>query len=317
MDRRNRRGFIRSAAAGIAGLTAAGAALARPNTVTAAPGKAIVAVVRNGKAISDRNECNRAEVRRMIDTALGTVTGKTAAKEAWAALGVTKDDVVAVKVNCNSWTFLLSTHPDLVYALTDSLSEVVPANNIIIYERYTNELGRAGYRTNTGPSGVRCFGTEQGGGFDSGGLTKIVTDAATKVINVPSLKAVDGDFGASLFLKNHIGTIPPNQMANCHGNALFCDQVCAQPDLKDKTVLAVCDGLRGTYKRGVPWYWKGIIMSRDQVAAEYTAHQVINEKRIAGRDRPIGLPSYVTKADTVYRLGTSDPAMIDIVKKEL
>ncbi|MCD6308576.1 MAG: DUF362 domain-containing protein [Candidatus Latescibacteria bacterium] len=311
-----RREFVRTASSGLAGLGAA-SKLVMPGDSLAEASKSTVAVIRDEKAISDRNVTNRAELRRMVDTALGTVTGKAAAKEAWAALGVTKDDVVAIKVNCNSWTFLLSTHPDLVYALTDSLSEVVPANNIIIYERYTNELGRAGYRTNTGPSGVRCFGAEKGGGFDSGGLTKIVTDMATKVINIPSLKAVDGDFGASLFLKNHIGTIPPNQMANCHGNALFCNQVCAQPALRNKAVLAVCDGLRGTYKRGVPWYWKGIIMSRDQVAAEYTAHQVINEKRIAEKDRPIGLPSYVTKADTAYRLGTADPAMIDVVKKEL
>ncbi len=301
-----------SAAAG--GLLAGMGGIIRPS---AAAAKSKVAVVRNEKAISDRNICHPGETRKLVDSALEIVTGHANPKDAWTALGVTKDDIVGIKVNCNSWTFLLSTHPELVYALCDSLKTVMPENNIVIYERYTNELARAGYRTNKSSSGIRCVGTEETGGFGCGGITKLLTDQCTKLINIPSLKTVKGDFSGSLFLKNHIGSIPPNQMSNCHGNAIFCTEVCAQPDIKNKTVLAVCDGLRGTYGRGVPWYWKGIIMSRDQVAAEYVSLQVINEKRIAEKKKALPVKDYVSAAGSRFGLGTADPANIETVKREL
>ncbi len=312
---KNRRDFLRSASTGVMGIGLASGALTGIPPVYGAAGKVKVAVMRDEKAISNRNICNPKETRLLIDKALEAVTGKRNAKAAWAFLGVSKNDVVGIKVNCNSWTFLLSTHPELVYALTDSLSTVVPPNNIIIYERYTSELTRSGYRANTGTTGVRCYGTNEGGGFNRrDSLTRIVTDICTKIINIPSLKAVEGDFAASLFLKNHIGTIPPNQMSKCHGNAKFCTEVCASFSIKNKTILAVCDGLRGTYKRGVPWYWSGIVMSRDQIAAEYVSLQVINEKRAAGKDRPLNVSSYVKLAETSYKLGTCSPSKIDIVK---
>ena len=304
-----RREFIRNTTTGIIGLGMVSA----PLSGGADTKKAKVAVVRNERAISDRNECNSNEAAAMLDKALFTVTGKKKPRDAWTSLGVTKDDVVGIKVNCNSWTFLLSTHPELVYVLCDSLSTVVRPNNIIIYERKTSELTRSGYRANKSDSGVRCFGTDEGGGFHPGeDLTRIITDTCTKIINMPSLKTVESEFGGSLFLKNHIGSLPHGKMPLCHGYAEFCTDVCSHPSIKNKTVLAVCDGLRGTYKRGVPWYWKGIIMSRDQVAAEYAALNVINEKRKQEKENVLMVPEYVKLAETKYSLGISSPANIDI-----
>ena len=312
---KNRREFLRSASTGIMGIGLASGALTGVPPVYGAAGKVKVAVVRNEKAVSDRNICDKKQVSLMLEKALYTLTGKENPKEVWAALGVTGDDVVAVKVNCNAAGFPLYAHPELVYALTESLSNVVPPNNIIIYERYTSELTRAGFRANKGDSGVRCFGTNEGGGFhEKEGLTHIVTDMCTKVINVPSLKAFGSSYVGSLFLKNHIGTLPPNQMSRCHGNTEFITQVCASPSIKNKTVLGVCDGLRGNYKRGAPWYWKGIIVSRDQVAAEYTALQIINEKLIKEKEKTNSVPSYVKLAETAYKLGTCNPGNIETIK---
>lgn len=309
----DRRTFIRNATAGIAGIGLADMANDFVRDAYAQAGKTKVAVVRNERAITDRNAVNALETRKMIDKALEIITGATDPKQAWAALGVTSADVVGIKVNCNTWTILLATHAELVYALAESLSEVVKPNNIIIYERDTSELTRSGYKANTGGSGIRCFGSNQGGGFARDGITKIVAETCTKLINIPSLKAVEGEFAGSLFLKNHIGSIPTSQMANCHGNAVFCTDVCESPAIKDKTVLALCDGLRGTYRRGVPWYWGGIVASRDQVAAEYVSLQVINEKRSAEKERPFAIPGYVIEAGK-RGLGTSDPGRIETVK---
>ena len=314
----NRRKFIRSSFSGLVGAGISSSFLSSACNVKSDQPKSRVAVVINERAISSDNVCNRKETALMLEKALFTITGKKKPEEAWKALGVTKDDVIGIKVNCNGAGFPLYAHTELVYALTDSLTSVVRPNNIIIYERYTRELTRAGFQENRGNSGVRCFDTDNGGGFHQNeGLTRIITDLCTKIINVPTLKAFGREFVASLFLKNHVGSLPPNMMSNCHGNARFISEVCSRQSIKNKTVLAVCDGLRGNYKRGVPWYWKGIIMSRDPVAAEYTAIQAINEKLVEEKNQKVSVPSYVKLAETEYGLGTCTPSKINILKSVL
>jgi hypothetical protein len=76
-------------------------------------------------------------------------------------------------------------------------------------------------------------------------------------------------------------------------------------------------GLRGTYRRSVPWYWGGIILGSDLLAVETTAIHAINEKRAAEKVEPLPLPEHVKIAEKKYGLGTTDPAAIDLVKLEL
>ncbi|HEX3000194.1 MAG TPA: hypothetical protein VHR86_08155, partial [Armatimonadota bacterium] len=228
----NRRDFIRRTSGGIIGLGLGAGELSRAHDGFAAPQKVKVAVVRNAKAISDRNVCDKKQAALMIDRALATVTGKPTAKEAWAALGITPKDVVGIKVNCNSAGFALTAHTELVYALCESLSSVIPPKNVIIYERNASELERAGFRLNTTGPGVRCMGANEGGGYHpQEGLTRIVTDRCTKLINLPSLKTFESNFAGSLFLKNHIGSIPPDQMSQCHGNTGMTAKILSQPSL--------------------------------------------------------------------------------------
>ena len=314
----SRREFIKSSTAGIITAGMASGMLTTASEIHSAQDKVRVAVIRNEKAISERNVCDEKQAALMIDRGLSTLSGKQKPAEAWAALGVTRDDVVGIKVNCNSSGYPLYSHPELVYALCTSLSNVVNPNNIIIYERSTSELTRAGFRENKGTSGVRCFGAEEGGGFHpKEGLTRIITDTCTKLINIPTLKLFGGEFVGSLCLKNHVGSLPRSEMSRCHGNAEFISNLCSQPSIRDKTVLALCDGLRGTYTRGTPWFWYGIIMSKDQVAVEYNAIQAINEKLIAEKEQPNSIPSYVKVAETSYKIGTCDPAKMDVVRVEL
>ncbi len=247
----------------------------------------------------------------MVEKALCSITGKTGPEEIWSSLGITKDDVVAIKVNCGGAAFPLYAHPDLVYALCDHLSNVVRPNNIIIYERNTFEMTRAGFEANKGDTGYRCFGTTDGAGYHpKERLTRIVTDLCTKLSNVPTLKAFGRRYVGSLCLKNHIGSLIPSDMPLCHKNQEFITAVSARPSIRNKTVLAMCDGLRGNYKRGVPWFWHGIIMGRDPIAVEYTAIQAINEKLAAENERPNRIPYYVKLAECEYELGTCNPAKI-------
>ena len=307
----NRREFLRNTSTGIIGLGMVSGSL----PVNGKTGKSTVAIIRNERSISNRSVADEKQVMLMVDTALFMITGKQKQDQAWFSLGVTGEDIVGIKVNSINNAFPSFDRSKVAYAISRSLSSVVPSNNIIIYDRYTAELTHAGYRANDSSSGVRCIGADEGAGFHPGeGITRIVTDLCTKIINVPALKTLDTAFAASLFIKNHVGSLPPDEMPRGHDNQEFIASLSALPSLKNKTILGVCDGLRGTYKRGVPWYWRGIIMSHDLIAAEYVAHQVINEKRILEKENPLKFPAYVTTAEMKYGIGTCNPANIDISK---
>jgi hypothetical protein len=264
-----------------------------------------VVLARNPLAVNERNVCNAIETGRLFDRALLDLTGAKTQAEAWKVLGLTGTDTVAIKVNCNNWTIALNPHRELIDALCRSLQAVIPANRIIIYDNAEEALIGSGFAINRSAAGVRFVGTDHGDGFDTGErLTRIITATASKVINLASLKCVEGDMAVSLFLKNQIGSLLPEDMAKCHDDPDFLAEVSSRPSIKNKTILNLCDGLRGSYRRGVPWYWGGIIMSVDPVAAEATALQVINEKRQAKKLRPLAEPEALRIAESKYHLGT-------------
>lgn len=280
--------------------------------------KSRVIVARNPKAINDRNQCDAAETTKLFDNALYSLTGKNTAADAWAVLGLNAKDIVAVKVNCNSWTLDLSPHKALVNALCSSMGAVIPLNNIIIYERTTGDLEEGGFKRNTSNTGVRYFGADDGGGYNpKQRLTRIITDTCTKIVNLASLKCVEKDMVASIFLKNHIGSLVQEDMPKCHNDQDFMAEVSSRPAIKNKTILNLCDGLRGTYERGVPWYWKGIVMSKDPVAGEVTAIGVMNEKRKLEGEDPLDLPESLKIAEKKYILGNFDPKRIDVFQLNL
>jgi hypothetical protein len=283
-----------------------------------AAAKSKVVLARNPKAISERNQADKEETVRLFDRALLALTGHKTAADSWKALGLRPEDVVAVKINCNTWTIGLSPHPELVAALCASLQTVIPANRIIVFDNDSAALTASGFAINRSNAGVRYTGTDQGDGFAAQErLTRIVTDAATKIINLASLKCADGGLVASLLLKNHIGSLLPEDMAKCHNDADFLAGVCARPSIKNKTILNMVAGLRGTYRRSVPWYWGGIILGSDPLAVEMAAIGVMNEKRAREMIGPLPVPEHVTIAEKKYNLGTTDPARIEQVKLEL
>ncbi|MCP4218177.1 MAG: DUF362 domain-containing protein [bacterium] len=315
-EKMNRRNFIKTGSASLVALgAAAGIVPFTGSFLNAAPTtKSRVILARNLQAIDDRNVCNPTVVNALFDKALFTLTGQNTAKTAWTSLGLVPDDVVAVKINCNTWTIKLSPHMALVQALCKSLNSVIPLNNIIFYERSTSDLESGGFKANTSSEGVRFFGNDDGGGYHrSQAMTRIITDTATKIINLASMKCVEGGFGASLFFKNHIGSLRDEDMPKCHGDLDFLARVNTRRCIVQKTILNLMDALRGTYKRGVPWYWKGIIMGQDPVATEYAVVKVINDKRRQENIKPLPLPGHLELAEKKYKLGVCNPAKISII----
>lgn len=284
--------------------------------------KTKVVTVRSPRAVDNRNRCDPAEVKAMLEQGLRALTGTTSARQAWTALGLAAGDVVGVKINCNNWTIKTSPHAELVAALAESLGSVVPSNHIIFYEMTKSDLEDAGFKFNASANGVRFLGNDIAGGYDDQErLTRIVTSTCTKLINLASLKTVDSTFknetpALSLFFKNHVGSLVASDASRSHNDFDFVAGLLARPSIRKKTILNLCDGLRGTYKRGVPWYWGGIILGVDPVASEYVAAQIINEKRVKEREKPFETPPYLVIAEKKYGLGTCNQANIDWVRLE-
>ena len=283
-----------------------------------AAAKSRVVMARNPKAINERNQANQQETTRLFDSALTALTGEKSAADSWRALGLRPEDTVAVKINCNTWTIDLSPHPELVNALCRSLQAVVPANRIIIYDNESAAMEKSGFAINRSENGVRRTGTDQGDGFDpQERLTTIVTRHASKIINLASLKCAEGDLIASLLFKNHIGSLIPEDMPKCHNSHEFLAGVSARPSIKNKTILNIIAGLRGTYRRGVPWYWAGIILGTDPAAAEITAIDVMNAKRAAEKVPALPIPEYLKLAEAQFDLGTMDHDYFELVRLDL
>lgn len=282
-----------------------------------AAGKSRVVLARNARAINERNQADARETARLFERALLAASGQKTAMASWKALGLGPDDVVAIKINSDNWTIGLRPHPELVTALCLSLQTVIPADHIIVYDNIGENMKESNFAVGNSGSGVRYTGTDQDGFDAAERLTRIITATATKIINLASLKCVDGDLRVSLLLKNHIGSLVPEDMKKCHDDPDFLAGVCARPSIKNKTILNIVNGLRGSYQRGVPWYWGGIIMGTDPLAVESAACDVINAKRVQEKVAPLPVPEQLKIAEKKYRLGTTDPARIEQVKLDL
>jgi hypothetical protein len=272
-----------------------------------------VIVVENAEIINANDEVNSEEAERMINWAIKKLTNTENIKNAWEKIGIFKQDVVGIKINCNLFYGRLCTHSGLVFGLANSLSRVVPENNIIIWDRTDSELTNAGYPLNLSGKGVRCFGTNSAGGYDEG-VSRILTRYCSKLINVPVLKYTGGDFRATLFFKNNVGCI--RDMARCHGDVNYLAYINNLPPIRDKTKLVICDATRGMFKKGRDWFSKKIVVSQDSVAAEWICLKLLSEKRQQEglSSLCLSLPSFLKVAEKRYKLGTSQERNIELIE---
>ena len=278
-----------------------------------------VVVVTNSNATSG-STINQTVVQSMTDYGIRTLTGISNLGLAWQSFfpGLTASSVIAIKVNCINGA--LSTHPQVVNALTSGLTQMVsgtfPANNIIIYDRTDGELTGAGYTINTGTSGVRCFGTNHSGvGYDTSftipvgtqtrNITKILTQYANYLINGAVLKDHSSG-GVTLSLKNHYGTINnPGSLA--HGSPpTGCTpdvaDISNSTTIKTKTKLIIIDALFGKHTWGPGGSpnitFNGLIFSTDTVAIDCVGRDILNTYRSTAVDA-----NYIHTAAS-YGLGT-------------
>jgi len=246
-----------------------------------------------GAAIrSARDALPAARVRTRLAAALTALLGD----DAWRRI-CRPGDVVALKLNALAAPGL-APRPELVAALVEGIrSTGVAAGDIILWDRTTRELARAGFPRQTSAGAVRAYGSDalRGGGYarelESCGavgslVSRILTDYATVLVNVGVLK--DHDLaGVSAGMKNLYGVIHnPNRY---HDNACspYVADVAALPSVRQRLRLTVIDAVVGQAHGGPAhdprWSWpcNRLLLGVDPVAVDSVARDWISAQRAA------------------------------------
>jgi uncharacterized protein (DUF362 family) len=301
--------------------------------VLAAESKSRVVLSSHSQIVDASEQINSKIVRTVVDETLIALTNTISIQDAWAQVfpDLQSTDVIGIKVNCINRR--LSSHPEVVYAIAQSLGESlgISPNNIIIWDRTSRELKWAKYTHNMGDKDVRCLGTSDKIGYDKSfavdvgngrqvHLSNILTRMCTYLINVPVLKD-HNTAGVTLSLKNHYGSI--DRPGSCHGER--CDPYIANlnntPQIKNKTKLIVCDALFGIYKggpQGSPqWINRQILASTDPVALDYIGMTLIDQQRSERNMTSASKGTKYLRTAAELRLGNDKLEYIDGIDVQL
>jgi len=101
-------------------------------------------------------------VRMMIDRAITNFTGQKSVPAAWLKI-ISTNDVVGIKV-CSAPGPKIGTRPAVVEAIVEGLlAAKVPANHIIIWDKYLSDLKRAGFGEMAVRHRIRVAGSADAG----------------------------------------------------------------------------------------------------------------------------------------------------------
>jgi uncharacterized protein (DUF362 family) len=296
--RSTRREFL-----GQVGALAAGAALgsvpaagcdARPRGTNRQAGQTRprVVIARDETLTHGRIDQHRDLLRKLLDASVQKLTDASDATAAWRTLFNPKHRI-GIKVN----TLGLTTQPAVVDAIVAGLRQGgMPAEKILIWDRFDVELERAGFKLNKSGNGVQCRGTDAeryGSGYqsqvESNGeigscFSRIVAEAIDVLISVPVLK--DHNLaGVSLGMKNFYGAIHNPNKYHDHNCDPYIADVVGHRYIRPKWKLTVCDATHAQYHAGpgehpgFAWPFGGMIVSSDFVAADAVAADLLEAKR--------------------------------------
>jgi uncharacterized protein (DUF362 family) len=326
----SRRSFLKECLTGATILRVGGKSVLFAEQGTVA-GKSPVVIARDASLHSSGGTVDSARILRLLDRSMQALFGRDNAIEPWKKF-VHPGEKVGLKVNVLGGRGL-SSSLQLVEAICERLQEIgIRANDIIVWDRDTDELERSGFHISTGGKRVQCFGTDRVGyeeelvtyGDVGSRLSRILTQHCDLLINVPVLKDHDGA-GITAALKNMYGVIHNPNKYHPNGCNPYVADVNMLPEIKTKMRLTICDATTASYEGGPgykPQYaWKenALIVSQDPVALDYTGWQIIERKRadkgLKTLEADGRAPHYIaTAADDKHRLGTNDPKRIATVE---
>ena len=149
----------------------------------------------------------------LLDRSMQALLDRDNPIETWKKL-VRPGETVGLKVNALGGRGL-SSNLQLVEAICERLQEAgIKANDIVVWDRDSDEMEHVGFHVVTGGNRVQCFGTDRVDyepelamyGSVGSRLSKILTQRCNVLINVPVLKDHDGA-GVTMALKNMYGVI--------------------------------------------------------------------------------------------------------------
>ncbi len=285
-----RRDFIKGAAMGTLGMALYGKG--RPMFAGEAAGavpfaaddpQSVVVLLRNEKAVGPGDKVDAAVVQEMIDTALTEFSGEADTAKAWAKY-VHADDTVGVKFSRCDW---MKVHTD--QAVIDAV---------------VKRVGEAGVAKE------RIFAQDGGLPFAK----------CTALINVPPVK-VHTLTGIAVSMKNYINFSPAP--SKYHAPSTNLGEIFLLPEVKGKTRLIIVDLLRPYFGPGPQvnplhrWNYHGVMVGTDPVAVESVCLNICQAKRNLFKGEPWPItppPDFIAAADKTYKLGTSDPARIKLIR---
>ena len=305
--------------AGMAGAATLGqvhskAATSKPGMPGPYPGR-VIAVEHPG-CIADGKYQPEA-IRAMMEKGMTALTGAPAWTDAWRSF-FEKGDVVGIKV-CPVGGPNLSSDATVLHNVIDGLKEAgVPASDIIVFNRYRQEVLAAGIHRWI-PQGVRFEAASEAyneiqldmDGYDADHymemalikpgenlndphyrrsyVCKVVAQKINKLINLPVLKHHQSA-GVTIALKNMSHGMV-NNVNRSHltptNNAcgIFIPSVVSLPVIRSKAVLHICDGVKASYHGGpgarpqFVWQHKNMYFATDPVAMDKTGLAAIDAKR--------------------------------------
>jgi uncharacterized protein (DUF362 family) len=327
----SRRDFLKQCFTGAAVLRASGSMGLLASAQQAASAKSRVVIARDDLLRGTGSTVDSRRMLGLLDRAMQTLCDRDHAVEAWSKL-VRPGETVGLKVNALGGRGL-SSNLQLIEAICERLQEAgIKAGDIVVWDRETDEMERAGFRIAMGGNGVQCFGTDRldyeqelvTHGSVGSRLSRILTQRCNVLINLPVLKDHDGA-GATIALKNMYGVIHnPNKY---HPNG--CDPYIADlnmlPEIRTRMRLTICDATTAQYEGGpaykpeYSWRHNALIVSQDPVALDYTGWQIIERKRAEKGLKTLEAegraPHYIaTAADAGHQLGTNDPGRITVAE---
>jgi uncharacterized protein (DUF362 family) len=326
----NRRDFVKGALMSAAAVRAGAGVLAGAEQ-SAPAAKSKVVIARDALLRGTGSTVDSSRMLKLLDRAMQALFDRDHPVEAWRRV-VRPGETVGLKVNTLGGRGI-STNPQLVEAVCERLQEagVKPAD-IVIWDRDSEELERAGFHLATDGNRVQCYGTDRAGyeeelaayGSVGSRLSKILTQRSGVLINLPVLKDHDGA-GVTIALKNMYGAIHNPNKYHPNGCVPYVADLNMLPEIRSRMRLTICDATTAMYEGGpafkpeFSWKHNALLVSQDPVALDYTGWQIVERKRAEEKLKTLEAeeraPRYIaTAADAEHRLGTNDPRRITTVE---
>jgi len=310
--------------------------------------KSRVVLVRDAGVVSGF-KVDDAKARALVVAGITALTGGGDEAAVWRHFA-SSNDVVGIKIN-TQFGALQSTRRAVVETIAHGLRAAgVSATNIYVFDRDPLQMRAAGYGRAGVTNLVREVSIIDGTGWDAkvyfenalagkliwgdllfgkeeplskrSHLPKLVTETITKLINVPVLQDHDVCGLAGCLYNLSFGMVDNTRRFESlgqNGDPMIA-QICAMPQVRQKLVLNIMDGLVAGYAGGpgfkpqYSWNYGALYFSVDPVAIDSLCVEALDAKRREDKVPLIGPRATHIATAGHLGLGQSGRANIDLTE---